>query len=55
MLLLSLGPGLVSALLHGEAPRGFDGPDLSWLLFGPDIGPVQPGPAENPQPLQAAE
>ena len=55
MLLLSLGPELIAALLHGEAPRDFAGPDLSWLLFGPE-GATAPAPlAENPEEIQAAE
>lgn len=42
MLLLSLGPEAVAALLRGgENARHngpFSGPDLAWLLFGPDMG-----------------
>jgi hypothetical protein len=42
MLLLSLGPEAVAALLcagEGERREGpFAGPDLAWLLFGPEMG-----------------
>ena len=55
MLLLSLGPEILAALLHGGAPRDFSGPDLSWLLFGPDLSVSQPMPSEIPEPFQAAE
>ncbi len=41
MLLLSLGPEAVAALLcAGEGARHegpFAGPDLAWLLFGPEM------------------
>ncbi len=50
MLLLSLGPEVIAALLRGEGRREFSGPDLSWLLFGPDTecGETVPlGPAED--------
>ena len=36
MLLLSLGPDALIALMRSGDTRGFSGPDLSWLLFGPD-------------------
>ncbi len=37
MLLLSLGPDAIAALLSNSQPRAFAGPDLAWLLFGPDM------------------
>lgn len=37
MLLLSLGPKAVSALLWHGAPPRFAGPDLAWLLARPDV------------------
>ncbi len=37
MLLLSLGPDAIAALLSNNQPRAFAGPDLAWLLFGPDL------------------
>lgn len=41
MLLLSLGSETIAALLHaGEGARregAFAGPDLAWLLFGPEM------------------
>lgn len=37
MLLLSLGPQAISALLWHGAPHRFAGPDLAWLLFAPDM------------------
>ncbi len=36
MLLLSLGPEALIALMRSGDARGFSGPDLSWLLFGPE-------------------
>lgn len=46
MLLLSLGPEVLIALMRSGDTRGFSGPDLSWLLFGPDGFAVQD---EDPQ------
>ena len=48
MLLLSLGPEAITALLRGEGRREFSGPDLSWLLFGPDTDFGDPAPAGVP-------
>ena len=36
MLLLSLGPAVLVSLLQ-SAHREVNGPDLSWLLFGPPL------------------
>jgi hypothetical protein len=55
MLLLSLGPQVIAALLAGPSPRDISGPDLSWLLFGPEMTAAAAPPEENPQALQAAE
>ncbi len=55
MLLLSLGPDLLAALLNGSAPRDFNGPDLSWLLFGPDLAALPAAPPDISEQIQAAE
>ena len=36
MVLLSLGPEVITALLWHGAPPRFGGPDLTWLLYGPE-------------------
>ncbi len=36
MLLLGLGPEVITALLWHGAPPRFGGPDLAWLLYGPE-------------------
>lgn len=46
MVLLSLGPEAIAALLRGEGRREFSGPDLSWLLFGPDTDALISGAAD---------
>ena len=46
MLLLSLGPDALIALLRSGSTNGFSGPDLSWLLFAPDFAGPQ---TEDPQ------
>lgn len=46
MLLLSLGPDALIALMRSGDTREFSGPDLSWLLFGPDNFTVRD---EDPQ------
>jgi hypothetical protein len=52
MLLLSLGSETIAALLHaGEGPRRegpFAGPDLAWLLFGPDMKDAEQAPDTAP-------
>jgi hypothetical protein len=59
MLLLSLGAETITVLLHaGEGQRRdgpFAGPDLAWLLFGPDkpAGPAKVEQAPNTAPAPA--
>lgn len=48
MLLLSLGPDALIALLRSGDARGFDGPDLSWLLFAPDFAGMQTEDSQGP-------
>jgi hypothetical protein len=59
MLLRSLGPEAIAALLRGEGRREFSGPDLSWLLFGPDTDPAETVPVgpkgDESVPLKASE
>ena len=49
MLLLSLGPDALIALMRSGNTRGFSGPDLSWLLFGPE---AFGGSGENDPPKE---
>lgn len=59
MLLLSLGAETITVLLHaGEGQRRdgpFAGPDLAWLLFGPDMpaGPAKVEQARDTAPAPA--
>ncbi len=40
MLLLSLGSEAIAALLCQGRAGAFSGPDLVWLLHGPDMAPA---------------
>lgn len=55
MLLLSLGPDLLAALMRCAAPPGPVQPDLSWLLFGPDMAAPVATAVEIREQIQAAE
>ncbi len=55
MLLLSLGPDLLAALMRNTCPGSDDAPDLSWLLFGPDDARLFTAQAEIGEQIQAAE